>query len=357
MMMLRLILLIVWILSGSFYASAKHYSFHWIFVHYHKTGHDLARSLAMIFTKKSCVVKESHQIPRRISISENIHRIKELDIAVLAGPNIFVPWDDTLLNTDTDRVKMIHFLRDPFDMIISAYLYHAQEEAPKKEIWLFRPNFNPCEVDHHLMFDVFAREIGVSYGSYQYISDLINGTIRLCNELVHITDKNNIPKYYQQLRSLPPEKAVLLEASRSILSNTGGDILRMATNALYERNTKNRNSYRVFLSDFPVGNLTKFVQSSTNMFEFLMSDTTTAAATTDKSDPYFWSCLNISTAVHRSVQHAFVSNSSQSSSTGHITQGLVSRTERASLKLKLEEHPILGKLLRIVQDIVLEYRN
>jgi hypothetical protein len=128
----------------------------------------------------------------------------------------------------------------------------------------------------------------------------------------------------------------------------------MATNALYEMHTPNVSSRRMFLSDFPIGDEQAFLAASRRMFSFLMC--------TEPDEGHavkpFWSCMTLDRAVQLSVKAAFVPShnaSGNKTSWSHVTQGMLSMSERDALLLHLSRHPAIGPLLAIVSDIV--HRN
>jgi hypothetical protein len=310
----------------------------------------LARKLAGAFRGKTCDIVTRFQFPRRKPIEINAQAITETNIAVLAAPDLQTPWNDKFLHEVNATVKFVHFVRDPRDMILSAFLYHAQEEAPALELWLKSPSFNPCEFDHHSLFDRYAVTIGAYNGDYAYVTNLITETIKYCNGVMETYNNHRGMGYNKLLRSMPVEEGILLEAARSILSSSGGDILRMATNAVYEMHTVNVSSRRVFLSDFPIGDAQAFLSASRTMYSFLMCN---APAGGQKMKP-FWSCMTVDRAVQLSVEAAFVPSHAGGNKTGgsHVTQGMLSRSDRDALLLHLSRHPAIGPLLAIVSDIV-----
>ena len=333
---------------------------HWIIVHYHKTGHDLARKLAQVFNGKSCKAEVKFHFERRVNIRIHIPLLQEVDIAVLAAPDIPITWNDHLLEQHNVKIKFVHFVRDPFDMVMSGYLYHGQEVSPALEKWLKLPEFNPCSFDHHAMYDVYGKVIGESIGQPELITELISGTITTCEEINSRYDSNNQLGYNARLRLMSREDGALLEAARSILSKSGGDILRMATNALYEQHTLGVNSLRVFLPEFSVGNKTQFVAASKRLYSFLMSDPSdprtspVGSGAHNDTTNHFWSCLTEQQAIERSVELAYVASSSgeRKAQESHITQGVLTPVEKAGLRAHLMGHPAIGSLLMIVQEIL-----
>lgn len=345
-----LMYLVTWVAGTS-------HPYHWIFVHYHKTGHDLARRLADVLHTEPCKTVVRYNFARRIHVSHHISGIIATDIAVMAGSDMQVPWNGSFLNTSPSNVRMVHFLRDPFDMVLSAYLYHSQEVPPGLELWLKNGNFDPCAIDFETLVNVYAIRIGEYTGDALYITELIISTMDICNDLYHRQPENTKRGYGAVLQSLSKHDGLLLEACRSILSATGGDILRMGTNALFENSTVNRNSYRVFMPEFSISNITQFTQASRNLFTYLLSDN-------GIHEPHFWSCIDVPRAMDRSVELAYIgknatrnaviSSNKKRDSSVHVTQGMVTAQERSEMKEFLRGHPAVGPLLSVVQRILLD---
>jgi hypothetical protein len=336
-----LLLTALWVLSS---VAAEPRAANWIFVHYHKTGHDLARKLADVFRHGTCTAAVRFQFDRRVSVLRHVNTLRETEIAVMAGPDMDGPWNATLLGKKDPTVRFVHFVRDPLDMVLSAYLYHAQEDSPVLEKWLHVKGFDPCGINARTLFDKFAKVIGTNYGDYMHVVDLIANTIQECHDLVPRNESFKTLTYYSMLRALSKEDGVVLEAARSILSATGGDILRMATNTIYETETNNGTSYRVFLAEFPIGDEAQFAESAQRLLRFLMRDTS-------DGQKHFWSCMSVRDAVRRSVELAFVPEKAAGAG-GHVTQTMISTAERDRLKKHLMDNPSIGPLLAIVSEII-----
>ena len=324
----------------------SNHSDHWIFVHYHKTGHDLARRLAEVFIAPPCTAVVEHRFHRRVPIQNQTNLIRSTDVSIVAAPDIQIAWNMSFLNKTEGNVKMVHFVRDPFDMVISAYLYHAQNWPPGKEAWLKYPTFDPCEVNP-MELEKYADHIGSYYGNVNNFMGLIQKSLEICKGFYNQHPRLGVRGYSATLRMLSKEDGLILEAARSIPSVRGGDILRMATNAWFEHNTPNRLTYRIFLPEFSVGNLTQFKHSSKKLFTHLMKPGLTPQT-------HFWNCIDVHTAVQRSLALAYMgTNASAVDNSVHVTQGLVSKEERMIMKEMLVSHRVFGPILRTVQKILL----
>ena len=329
------------------------HSNHWIFIHYHKTGHDLARKLGQIFQLRPCRAIVFHSFLRRIPLQNQPRLLQGTDVAIVAAPEVQVPWNASFLNQTNSEVHMVHFVRDPFDMIVSAYLYHSQSTPPGKEAWLKYPTFDPCETDMNQL-QHFANILGLPYGSVSLFMHLIEQSLSLCTDMFRRHPSLGANGYSAALRSLTIEDGLLLEAARSILNVKGGDILRMGTNALFEQRTQNNSSYRVFLDDFPVGNVTRFAQSSHKLFTHLMSSR-------NSSKSHFSDCIDVATAVRRSIDLVYIPDANATDTTldrsTHVTKNLISSEERKSLKSVLKTHRVFGPILNTVQNILLQHKE
>ena len=144
----------------------------WIFIHYHKTGHDLVNSVVDIFTGQ---VKASKYVPqkKRINILGQIKDFHQ-DIVVLHAPDMLFDWNLIFQSKERDP-RIVHFVREPYDMVMSGYLYHSQNPSPSSESWERTLHFHPCSNSspEYLNFEYqqrFASELGALYGDWFYAS-------------------------------------------------------------------------------------------------------------------------------------------------------------------------------------------
>jgi hypothetical protein len=110
----------------------------WVLMHYHKSGHDLTRIVRSVFADQNCVPHgEAPSVPRRVDVHEHLQLLAKEQIAVVVSDALF-SW------TDFGHAKIVHFVREPADMIISGYLYHAQTPVPPGEGWLNDGRLDLC---------------------------------------------------------------------------------------------------------------------------------------------------------------------------------------------------------------------
>lgn len=301
---------------------------HWLFLHYHKTGHDLTRVLCSPFNEKPCSAPNTKFFPARASLEPYIRTSPQLlsrNISILAGNELLFNWAEMFQGDigEADakhEFRAVHFVRDPIDMVLSAYLYHAQYPIPVQERWLLNPNFQPCALSSRIdaYGSVIADAIGIPWAEFRA---WVNRAQEECLELQRITgdqvgfnqrlrmlascDYDNQNKTYEAGRiddfdcspirdirkgfnaSPGIRAAIRFEAFRSLLSKDGGDILRMAANAVFESSTSKDFSLRVFLSEFPLQDWDRYRASIFRVYEFLMCH-------------HGWPCINFPEHVEQS---------------------------------------------------------
>jgi hypothetical protein len=333
----------------------------WFLLHYHKTGHDLVNHVSDSFVEGNCVADVNRLRVGRNSLEPHLSKVQGADIVPLAGVDMDFNWTSTFFHP-THINRILHFVRNPFDMVVSGYLYHSQIPPPAPERWITRPGFCICDYNQDVFMNKYAPKLGELRGSgvngTETVREMVRSAVSLCKSL---NDKYNGSIYGDMLAAArlgtDPLEAVRLEALRSLLNNEGGDILRMGVNALYE---DKKLSKRVFTSQFPIGDLQTFLSTSEEVFSFLMPP-----GEEELSPKPFWTCIPRSVAVKRIEKRAFVAEvpdvkSSSSveggggggagSTTTHITAGLISNTTRQAYLQALREDVVIGPLLSLVEE-------
>ncbi len=212
-----------------------------------------------------------------------------------------------------EDVRVIHFVRDPFDMVISGFLYHSQIPAPEK--WLTAPNYNLCAFNTSLTDQWLPKLAELKRGGksgFLAVNQSFHAVVEKCHELNRKDNIHGNSSLHSMLHhaknSSTPNDALLLEAIRALIPSVQGDILRMGVNALYE---DKRISKRIFTSDFPAGDEKSFLKTATGIYEFLMPDNYTSVGSTAQKSlaPPFWKCMNKSEAIKFAKKAAFVPES------------------------------------------------
>lgn len=143
-----------------------------------------------------------------------------------------------------EATKIIHFVRDPFDMALSNYLYHSQYPTP--EPWIKRRDINPCNADDQFMKLVLDKVNGVKYPPSGLLrsniskEDLLKVNV-MCQDykvehrIAKSKPNNKTRSFYGILRRLPPYDGLRFATSHFLMAQSvqsGGDLLRMANNIL-----------------------------------------------------------------------------------------------------------------------------
>lgn len=356
---------------------------HWAFIHYHKTGHDLCDYFSNLLFNGSMLSSDTC----KNVVTDELHNVVDVDSErdmLRADTTIIRPYHfefEKVFNVDAHSFRVVHFVREPFDMVISGYLYHRQVPYPLPEKFLGRPSFDPCEFNRTAMHTMFIPSLTSFTRNKVNISEMVDSVVQLCYAL---REKYPAEDFNKALIAAKHGSDVLdgmrLEACRALLNFLNGDILRMAYNTLQEVEYLKRHSNvvvrRTFTAEFPATNLSIFHNSTVNVFQFLMSP-----AATPKP---FFECLSQEEAVRLTLTNAFSrlpktyshnlnkmlgdrdpdasrTSNNNSKSVGisrkkdkraHITSDQISAEARAKYIKRLEVDPVLGPLLLIVRKIV-----
>ena len=296
---------------------------------------------------------ERHQ-PRQPYFQANIN--------IQGGADMHYSWN----NHHPTEYKVIHFVRDPFDYIVSAYLYHAQQPPPPEK-FVRQRRYNPC-VHSQAKLDLFIHELVLFGQDGDFLRNSLNETIQLCHRL-HKHGPLHLELRHLALQSTDEIGALQLEAARSIIADeidAGGDILRMVANSLREKEAGPKRAKRVFLSEFPLDNATKWLDTMTSVVEFLMGVENNSRENIKRESKknvrrrlqYDTLTSNVSSIVDFVFEKAFMTNDSgviQNSiqnSGVHVTKSLVSKEKRLAYLKAIEDDRVLGPLLRLFRDIL-----
>jgi len=188
-----------------------------LLVNYHKTGHDasriLARALGQILSARFDDVMSRDE--PAVSCSHLVAGSPLRSCHGVQGS------PDLLCRPFPKGLRVIHFVRDPVGMIISAYMYHSQEPPPEQWVHTRRvcadSRSDPVHSINPVALRRFAQAAGVPHAE-------LTAVAKLCHKL-HPANAS----FHAALRSLSPERAIKLVATW--LVGTNADVLRMAANA------------------------------------------------------------------------------------------------------------------------------
>jgi len=295
-----------------------------LFIHYHKTGHDvsrlLARSIARHWHPRGHFINfamnpSGRRVPYKSGCAP--FDFSQYQYAVQAAPNLFCNVSHYL----PEGTKIVHFVRDPVEMAISSYSYHSQNPPP--EGWVIR--HYPCNIENHILHHM-AQMVNVNM-------EQIEKVIHLCKELL---PDDYDRQYGKALRELPRDIGLRLETARFIISAgrvAGADLLRMGTN------TKHLNDFQkikhVSMSAFTGPNKNMTVAA---ILHFLF-DTQVPQSVVD----------DIVADVTVDMKH--VKTQGKAGKPTHVTRHKLTDEDREHMNRLLLMDPILSPVLHGVQGI------
>lgn len=340
----------------------------WVFVHYHKSGHDIAKNLRSIFTNANCSNLTVH-IPKRIDISPFISLMATADITVLSAPDFLFDWKE-MMSTKTDIIKAVHFVREPLEMILSGYLYHRQSPPPSSEGWLLKDldvcSLNPNNYIYSRIISTFIK------ANESILTEQIAQIHQLCQELQHRYKGSSAHATLRNASGngeLQQFVGLRLEAARSLISIYYGDLLRMTANAIFESSAPLSLAHRVYTSELPVGELGIFTHTMSNVLDFLMNESIALTSVPYVHQPFWQGCLNKTAALQKTIDQIYISTSPvpaapkikklkntassvQGGESVHITQGLITPGLREYFKHRLLQDPVLGPVLDTIRKVL-----
>eukprot|EP00040_Diaphanoeca_grandis_P035959 m.227476 g.227476 ORF g.227476 m.227476 type:complete len:264 (-) comp33522_c1_seq1:25-816(-) len=215
-----------------------------VFIHYHKSGHDITRRLSKELTahfgakfplhyrgffrrqhdEDGCMLESPMWLLEHAADgSDQKYRrsvTKETDF-ILTAPDFFCNKVEVMF---PPSAQIVHFVRNPIELVISGFLYHSQSPTPEPWVKNTRESeSNPCKHNVHSL-KLMAEELHLDM-------KLLFNVIELCETLYKSAGADH---YYGALLTLAPEQGVRLEACRAMISGgpiAGGDLLRMTNNA------------------------------------------------------------------------------------------------------------------------------
>ena len=334
-------------------------SYHWLFLHYHKTGHDLSRSILDALSSLLNDTYVDNIGPRRTYYQptkvNDIPYLKS-SLTVQGGGEMQFEWNKFI----KFPYKIVHFVRDPFDYIISAYLYHIQHPPPPERFIRYH-RYDPCLYNSNLI-NHYINELVYFNFNKTFIESHLNMTFLLCRSLFLK------PPFYKELNRLSVidnygnrdvSKALKLEAVRCLISDeidAGADLLRMAVNALRDKEADNKYSKRIFLSDFSSSNSTKWNETAKSLIKFLFRDENNIKFN------HISNCIECQQEYLNTIyKYSYIGNNNiiknkfqfdNENASLHVTHNMISYEERNKYKNILIDDDVLGPLLLMLRDIV-----
>jgi hypothetical protein len=296
-------------------------------------GHELSRKLASHALGCNDNKRSGHckffRLESRAYTVETVIRLvkkKSKHLAVLPANLELVAlsdWKDVFpYNPST---KLIHFIRDPFELLSSAFVYHSQSSIPRLERdWINEPQPDPCNSAHsEQMFDL-ASSIqggrGISIGE-------MNQLTQLCQSMY--AAPNNETRLWTRLQLVDYKEGLLLTAL-GYLTKHRPQLLIM-WKALQLSQTVPDQVYTTMLSQW-TKSYHLFHQSALQVCQ--MANLSMINRT-------------VADCVDKAVEHAYINVTSTNHS--HVMSNRVSESTRETHMQFLMEHQLLGPILRRLQ--------
>lgn len=338
--------------------------------------------------------------------------LKDNDIIITRPLGLTGDWKE-VFDFPGHSYSIILMVRDPFEIIMSAYKYHSQVPAPEK--WLVDKPYKVCSIAPYLAG--IGRSLGKYMGNTTLFASWTEAIANDCRAAVSMFSPNatylhqlqqaaalrhadHIPfdrpaadRYLQSIYKyehnvtkygLDLYPAVRLEAYRSL-----NEIVYMAASKLYEEPSM---SLSMHLEEFGIGNLSLFQKGANKMMEFHMrhmNGHNRPGHLSANTNCPLCRCLNLQKAVALAVEGSFVPLSTPQPSfqptsqptsaptthlrsadgnisgnttasharrrlnkATHVTTNLMASSIKEMYKRRLALDPVLGPLLHLIADIV-----
>ena len=240
------------------------------------------------------------------------------------------------------KVKVVHFVRNPFDMALSNYYYHSQENTPEDWVNIDKP----CQfryADRSSLADFVLPTLSQQTNITQTHFDNV---VSLCESLYNRQNST----FYEHLRILSPWDGLRLATSQMIISSSasnnhlaGGDILRMTNNIIQFERLQALHS----IPDDPRGDNVQLM--AINMDDYMLNIRRT---TLDLLNYIFGTDESVVTSELRT---SIAMSQEKEKNPHHSTQGKYDNREK--LKEMLRHDPMLGLILNETERLVNGVQN
>jgi hypothetical protein len=342
----------------------------WIYliIHYHKTGHDLSRSLREFITNSTELQSHGEENAFARRHHDQITKCpKDIDmrrgmIYVQVSPNFFCDVHtltlELLSRKKKTKIKIIHLVRNPFSMAISNFNYHSA--YPILEPWPLTTD--PCQDEKYFGRQSYPELLLPSLQQRRFVS-LGNNPVVYQNDFKALSDRChaiyqnpfNRPgsekwNFYNHLRHLDPVQGLELATIHMCAAGTsGGDILRMANNIVKLNEIQQQMAGEDCGTRVPCGERIHILTLSLDWFI---------------QDPYGMTMRFLDFALGNAITKGEKMRIAQryrqsyyrkvSGGDSHITMGKNVETDSFLLERHLRENVILGRVLGNVEKIVYE---
>lgn len=287
--------------------------------------------------------RKETNLPNRFDMSPASLYVQE-------SPDIFADDSAVLenMNTAEGGTKIIHFVRNPFEMVLSNYFYHSAVPTPEK--WVHTGK--PC-VDTYEGNATLSSHIVPTLRSYINGTDLspsfldeVDGIMSLCNSLFRSRAGMENATLYEHLLQLDRLDGLRLAtahmavaSSESVKHLAGGDILRMANNIVRFEGLVRAAPDKIHVKTVAMGDFIGDTQRSIeDFFDFIFGE----------DNKHITEELKKRAAISQVKKYE-----KKTLKSNHVTQGNSDdKRIKADLRHQLVMDPILGPLLNFTEILV-----
>mmetsp|Transcript_8961 Transcript_8961/g.16417 ORF Transcript_8961/g.16417 Transcript_8961/m.16417 type:complete len:921 (-) Transcript_8961:271-3033(-) len=137
------------------------------------------------------------------------------------------------------KAKIVHFVRNPFDMVLSNYFYHSADPTP--EPWVHIDD--PCEFNYGNGESLASHVLPTISPRTKITHQQLDAVVAMCQSLYQSKRSMKNATFYEHLLKLDHWDGLQLATAQMIISSSfankhlaGGDILRMANNLIKFQN-------------------------------------------------------------------------------------------------------------------------
>ena len=209
--------------------------------------------------------------------------LQQSTIYIQAAPDLYCSNTDLLSAMPSEGgVKILHFIRNPFDMALSNYFYHSQEPTPEDWVHIDDPCQNMYANDKSLsshivpILESWANDTALQTPTNVVTEVDMQNIVDMCQSLFQ---KQN-GTFYEHLLGLDESDALRLATAQMTVASgqankqsAGGDILRMANNIIRFQNLQKSSKANVQVLTMAMGDFINDTKNSTLKFlDFIFGD-------------------------------------------------------------------------------------
>ena len=183
---------------------------------------------------RSAFAQRRHSVRTHCPIGYQLDpfKLKSGQLYLQESPDLFCNVKKLKKAISARKVKIIHFVRNPFDMVLSNYLYHSQEPTPEK--WVHSDD--PCHVKYE-DGDTLASNVLPSIGTDKIDENYFSNITKMCRSLFQSKPSLQDSTFYEHLLELDDGDGLRLATAQMVAASgnanrhmAGGDVSRMANN-------------------------------------------------------------------------------------------------------------------------------